>query len=787
MSLDFDAFAILLLLAPFFAALLAPLIARETGRAAGWILAIVPAGLFLALLSLIDTVAQGTPVRLAIDWVPALGLRFGLTIDGLALVFGLLITGIGTVIIVYAGEYLASHPRRGRLLAVLLLFMGAMLGLVLTDSLVALFAFWELTALTSFLLIGFDRERPAARRAALQALVVTGTGGLALMAGGILLYVASGRWDISGLMAFGGSLRVGPAYPWVLGFMLVAAFTKSAQVPFHFWLPGAMEAPVPVSAYLHSATMVQVGVYLLARFSPMLSGTPLWQGLLCSFGGVTLLWGATLALRQTDLKQLLAQSTVAVLGLLVVLLGIGGATMAMAVAAMLVAHALYKAALFLVAGIVDKQTGTRDLTRLGGLRDHLTISFIAAGVAALSMLGLPPFLGWFAKEEIYRGLSAGDPWSIAVMVVLVLGNALLGAAALALAIRPFMGPLRPTPVAPQEGPFPLWIGPIVFGLLSLAVVFAVGSYGDFILAPVGTAIAGTAVVSDLSFALDPAGPAVWLTLATWALAGLVYWWLDIIRANLALLGDRLRWTFAGGFDRLLFGLIRFGAALARTVQHGRLELYAVVAFGALALVLIVPLWQLRAWPDLPNLAGGTPYEWAAALLAVAGIGFVLGARSRLLAIVALGIQGLALALLFLFFGAPDLALTQLMIEVLSVVIIALAMTRLQLSARDPRPWEDWLRDGSLAVACGAGLTLLLLRVLQVPLDSRLGDFFARMSASAAHGHNIVNVILVDFRGLDTLGEITVVMTAAIGALALLRRQHKRTPTAPKRPRRKAAA
>ncbi len=287
MSLSFDLFAVLLLLAPFAGALLATTVSRETGKAAGWILAIVPAALFAALLSTVPEVAAGRPIKIALDWVPSLDIRLAFLIDGLGLVFALAITGIGAFIILYSGSYLEGHPHRGRFLAFMLLFMGAMLGLVLSDSLVGLFVFWELTSVTSFLLIGFDHEREAARRGAIQALVVTGLGGLTLMAGGVLLHSIAGTWTISELAGSEQLRQAGQFYPWVLGFIVVAAFTKSAQWPFHFWLPNAMEAPTPVSAYLHSATMVQAGVYLLARMSPLLAGTPQWQVLLCSFGAVT--------------------------------------------------------------------------------------------------------------------------------------------------------------------------------------------------------------------------------------------------------------------------------------------------------------------------------------------------------------------------------------------------------------------------------------------------------------------------------------------------------------------
>jgi len=809
LTLNFDIFAIALLLSPFAAALLAPAMCRHGGVAAGWGLALVPAALFVALLTTVEGVAAGRPVRLAIDWVPALDLRLSFLIDGLSLVFALAITGIGAFIVIYSTSYLHDHRHRGRFIAFLLLFMGAMLGLVLSDSLVGLFVFWELTSVTSFLLIGFDHEREAARRGAIQALIVTGIGGLALMAGGVLLHHVAGTWTISDL-AYSPTLReAGWSYPWVLGFIVVAAFTKSAQWPFHFWLPNAMEAPTPVSAYLHSATMVQAGVYLLARMSPLLAGTPQWQALLCSFGAITLLWGGVAALRQTDLKQILAQTTIASLGLSVMLLGIGGETAAMAVAAYFVAHALYKAALFLVTGIIDHGTGTRDITALGGLRDTLTITFICAALAGLSMFGIPPLLGYLAKEEMYAALSTGDAWGIVAIVVMVLGNALLGVVGLAVMIRPFMGPLRPTPHAPHEGDFALWIGPALFGLASLAVLFAVSPYGELFLAPMASSIAGHPVDSHLGFAVDFGALPVWLSLATWALAIGIYWQRDWIRAAIAKsvpsragklvrrrraravsratapgepeveaeldrsVEERAVWTWDRGFDQAMFGLIRAAGGWTRVFHHGRLELYVVVAFACLAIVLVTPLWAMNDWPALPHFAGGAFYEWGVIAMAAIGVVMVVLAPSRLGAVIALGVQGLAVALIFMVFGAPDLAFTQLMVETLSVVILALVMTRLRLSTRDPRPYEDLARDGLLALLIGGSVSLLLLRVLQGAFDGRLSEFFARTSVEIAHGHNIVNVILVDYRGLDTLGEISVVMTAGIAVLALLRRQRKR--------------
>jgi len=773
LALDFDAFAIALLLAPFVIGLIAPLITRETGPAAGWILAIVPAGICAALLTLIGEVARGDIIRFGVNWVPELGLRFSFLVDGLSLIFGLAVSGIGAVIVVYSGAYLKGHAHCGRFMAVMLGFTGSMLGLVFAENLVTLFVFWELTAVASYLLIGFEYQRPEARRAAFQALVITSIGGLALMAAGVLLRLLSGTWTIGELLNAPGLIQAEWSYPIVFALLAVAAFTKSAQIPFHFWLPNAMEAPTPVSAFLHSATMVQAGVYLLARFSPLMSGTWIWQGTLCVVGGASMLWASLMALKQTDLKQILAQTTVASLGLMIVLLGFGERTAAMAVAAYFIAHALYKAGLFLVAGIIDHGTGTRDVTKLGGLRDHLTISFICSALAAISMFGLPPFLGWFAKEEIYTDLHSGNVAAILGLVVMILGNVLIGASALTLGLKPFMGATLPTPEALREGAFPLWIGPAIFGLLGLGVVFAVGTYGEFIVAPMASAIVNERLDNHLSLAIDLRGLPIWLSIATWVLSALIYWRIDNIRRLLQAMERRFTWTFDRGFDAVMFALVRLAGGWTRVFHHGRMELYLVIVFSTVALALVLPMTLFAAWPTWPGFQTLTWYEWGAAILMAVGIVVVVAARTRLTAIIALGVQGLALALLFLFFGAPDLGFTQLLVEVLSVVVLALVMTRLHLATRDPRPFEDWLRDGTLALICGVALTLLLMRVLQGSFDGRLSAFFAANSLAIAHGRNIVNVILVDFRGLDTLGEIAVVMTAGIAVLALLRRQHKR--------------
>ena len=782
MGLTLDASIALVIAAPFLAAIVAPLLQRLTGWLAGWLLALVPAGIFAFLLTLVEPVTTGGAIRAGFEWIPAYGIALSFLVDGLSLLFALTIAAIGTLVVLYAGAYLQGHRQQGRFFALLLAFMGAMLGLVLADSLLVLFIFWELTSIASFLLIGFDHTRQAARRAAIQSLAITNIGGMFLLAGAILIHQLAGVWEVSALGAMGAVLRESSLYSALLVCIVGAAVTKSAQFPLHFWLPNAMEAPTPVSAFLHSATMVQAGVYLLARLSPAMGGTQGWVLTLTLFGGVTLIWGALGALRQTDLKQMLAQTTVASLGLLVLLIGLGSEAAIAAMALYFLAHALYKAGLFMVAGALDHATGTRDLTVLGGLGEKMPVSFIGAALAALSMIGLPLTIGFFAKEEIYLGLATGDGPKLLALLVLVVGNGLLAGVGLLVMIRPFLGEALPTPRPPHEAPIAMLAGPVLLGGIGVLLGLLPGEVGDTVLVPAASAVLGQAVASHLTLAIDVTSTALWLSVLTWGLGILAYRQADTLRTLLRRLETRLGWTADTAFDAAMFGLIRFAGGVTRLLHHGRLEIYLIVIFAGLALALFWPLlglggldWLVPAadlgdWSRRLALPALQPHEWAVFAMAVLGLLAVLGARTRLLLIVALGIQGAALALVFLLFGAPDLAFTQLMVEVLSVVILTLVMTRLRLDERDPRPFEDWARDGTLALACGTGVSLMLMLVLNGTLDTRLSDFFTRTSVPLAHGHNIVNVILVDYRGFDTLGEISVVMAAGIAILALLRRR-----------------
>ena len=762
------------LLLPFAAALAAPTLTRVLKHNAAWVLAAAPAALFGHFLALLVGLPNTGPIVGGVDWAPSLGLRLSWFLDGLSLTFALLITGIGTLIVLYSGGYVKGHPQQGRFMAFILLFMGAMQGLVLSDSFLMLFVFWELTSITSFLLIGFDHTREASRRAALQALVVTGLGGLSLLAGLLVVWAITGVSDLSALGPTGELLRASPLYAAALVLVLGGAFTKSAQFPFHFWLPNAMEAPTPVSAYLHSATMVKAGVYLVMRLNPSMGGTVLWETILPLFGATTLIVGSVLAIRQTDLNLMLAYTTVASLGLLVMMTGFGSETAVQAAVLYLVAHSLFKGALFMVAGLIDHEAGTRDIRILSGLRRAMPITFAAGLAAALSMGGLPLFLGFLAKEEVYAALGFADAWTAALTAAAVIGNALMFAIAFQVALKPFIGPAVETPKHAHEGPVLLWLGPAVLAACGLvAGVFSSGMHG-LVSSPLATAVAGVPVSVTIS-TVPHLGLALTLSAITVALGIAAYLGANRLRAGVAGFLGAVGWGPDRGFDQAMRGLLRASFSVTAIVQNGRLDIYMTVVFIVVAATLLIPLTVAGAMPELPEFPVMLPHEWVVMAIAVIGLATVLMAKDRLTAIVSLGIQGFAVALLFLLFGAPDLSFTQFMIETLSVVILALVMTRLRLSPSDRRPLGQTLVDGSIACACGVGLGLLLLSVTQVPFDDRLSEYFNAYSRTVAHGRNVVNVIIVDFRALDTLGEIAVVMITGLAILALIR---IRTPARP---------
>ncbi|WP_298429711.1 putative monovalent cation/H+ antiporter subunit A [uncultured Jannaschia sp.] len=727
------------------------------GGPAGWISVLIPAALFAWFLQFLPAVSAGEVVTFTFDWVPSLGVEIGLLLDGLSLTFALLITGIGTLITLYSTAYLGGEAHYSRFVWYLMAFMVGMLGLVLSDNLLALFVFWEVTTISSYLLIGYNADDAKSRRNALQALVVTGTGALAFLAGIVLIGTAAGTFNISEIE---GTLTEHPLYLPIFLLVVAGAFTKSAQVPFHFWLPNAMAAPTPVSAYLHSATMVKGGVYLLARMNPSLGGSDVWFWTLVIFGGVTAVFASVLAIRQTDIKQVLAYTTLMALGTLVMFIGLGTEAAILGAMAFLVVHSLYKAALFLMIGLVDHGTGTRDATVLRGIGRKMPVTMIAGMLAALSMAGLPPLFGFIGKEFLYKA-SLDGPAIWWVTGCAFVASALMFACAGIAAWRPFTGTLAETPVAPHEGPWPMLAGPVVLAALGLAFGL-VPDWAETMVAPATVAVLGAPADTDL-YLFKEVNAAFLLSLATFALGLILYALHPRLRDGLA----RFKPHFDPGYDRVMDGVAAGSHGLTAVIQTGQLRRYIFVTFLTLAAAIGAAMWHGRVLPDIPPLEDLRTKHWSVLIFILAGALLTAFTNSRMTAIAALGTVGIGVALVFIMFGAPDVAITQLLVEVLQVVLVAVAMLKLpHILPEHVSRIRAW--DLALALAIGAMTTLVLLAVMAAPLDLRLTEFFEATAVPIAHGRNIVNVILVDFRALDTFGEVAVVVIAALGAYALLR-------------------
>ena len=754
---------IVAVLSGFVLALLAPSLYRVSARWAGCVFSAFPAVLALYFLSHMDGVVAGEAVRVTYPWVPAMGLQLSFNLDGLGLLFALAITVVGTLIITYAGSYLKGHPSLPRFYLFILMFMASMLGVVLSDNLIALFVFWELTSVTSYFLIGFEHDKATARAAALQALLVTGTGGLALMAGVLLMGQIGGSFEISALAADNAVVQGHRLYPLVLALVFAGAFTKSAQVPFHFWLPSAMEAPTPVSAYLHSATMVKAGIYLLARFSPVLGGSDLWLYVVTGFGAVTMLVSAYQALHQTDLKKILAYSTVSVLGTLTLLIGLGSKLAIQAAMVFLVAHVLYKAALFLVAGSIDHETGTRDIRQLGGLRKTMPIICAGAAVGALSMAGLPPFFGFVGKEALYEALTHDN---VLVTVVGVLTSMLLFAVAWLAGIRPFSGEETHTPKHPHDPPWTMWLGPVFLGCLS--VLFGLmPALPEALL----SAAAGSVLGEPASFHLalwHGFSPLLLLSLVTFALGVLVYLNRAALQKATAFALPVARLGPSHWYALWLRFLNWSAVGQTRVLQNGYLRLYlatimtvtAVLAWYTFLTEADVGVVEMN-WGDIGL------HEWVIALVALVAAIATVRAQTFLRAVMALGVVGYSVALIFVFYGAPDLAMTQFLIETLSLILFVFVFYYMPPFKRFSTPGVI-LRHVAIGTAVGALFTLLVLVATSVQWHPTISTYFSENALLMGQGRNIVNVILVDFRGFDTLGEITVLAVAGIGVYSLVR-------------------
>ncbi len=738
---------------------------------AGMITVAITAALFIFFARYLPVVPVEGAVPFVWDWIPSLDIRMSFWLDGLSLMFALLITGIGALVMLYAARYLAGHPQYNRFALYLFSFMLSMLGLVLADNLITLFVFWELTTFTSYLLIGFSHTDPKSRRNALQALLLTAAGGLALLAGFILIGITQGTFELSQLNA-AGTMAEHPAYLGILILVLIGAFTKSAQVPLHFWLPNAMAAPTPVSAYLHSATMVKAGVYLLARMHPSLSGSDVWVWVLTLFGATTAVFASFMAVRQTDLKQTLAYTTLMALGTLVLFLA--GSTGYAITAAMtfLLVHSLYKAGLFLVIGIVDHETGTRDANVLGGLARAMPITAAAAALSGLAMAGIPPFLGFIAKEVAYAG-ALEMALTVFVVVMAFAAFALMFAVALIVAWKPFFGPQGDLPRTPHEGPWAMVLGPATLAVLGLLFGLMPGVAAYYLIEPAVAAVMGAPDTGGRLKLWAGFNLPLLLSLLTFAAGYLLYRFHLDLRERLARIEARAP-DLDAGWDRLLDAFVAFAKGQTRVIQTGVLRHYMFATFAVLAVAMLATM-LLRPVGGVSLAFDGIGFmEWGIAALIAAGTVLVILTSSRIAALVGLGVVGIGVALIFIVYSAPDVAITQLLVELLVVVLLAVALLKMPyLDAGNRQTHRPF--DAALAVLVGGLTAWVLLRVTDAPFDRRLTDFFEGASWTEAFGRNIVNVILVDFRTLDTFGEIAVVIVAALGAFALLKGGLKRGP------------
>ena len=755
-----------------------PILTVRFGRSAcAFFTAIPPAiALFLVLLHWPD-VFSGQDVTVSMPWIPVLGLDLSFHLDGLALLFAVLILGIGLLIILYARYYLSEQDSMGRFYAFLMLFMTAMLGIVISRNLIQMWIFWEMTSVSSFLLISFWNHRTEARKGARMAMTVTGLGGLALLGGIVLIGRIVGSYDLYDVLASGDLLRNHEAYPVIIGLVLLGAFTKSAQFPFHFWLPHAMAAPTPVSAYLHSATMVKAGIFLMARLYPVLAGTGLWFTLVSLTGLVTLLLGAYIALFKHDLKGLLAYSTVSHLGLITLLLGMGSDMAAVAAVFHIINHATFKASLFMAAGIIDHETGSRDMRNLNGLWKYMPYTATLAMVAAASMAGVPLLNGFLSKEmffaETLEQSSLGSlSWMIPVLATI--GTAFSVAYSLRFIHDVFFnGEPIDLPKTPHEPPrymrFPI---ELLVALCLLIGIWPALLVGD-LLATASKAVLG----GDLPYYSLHIWHGFNLPLLMSSLAmiggGFVYYNRNKLfqfqaqfpEANASLI-----------FDQSVKWVMKRCAAFIEFVENNSLQRYVFLVVLFSLILMGVPLLDLNATAGLrPQIPVDAVMLSGSALLAFSALATIIWHRKRLIALLMLSVVGLIVSLAFALFSAPDLALTQLSVEVVTIILLLLALYFLPQNTPKESSPKRVARDLSVAALVGGVVGTINYALMTRPLDT-ISDFYLDNAKSGGGGTNVVNVILVDFRGFDTLGEITVLGIAALGIYKLIARMGLFKPT-----------
>ncbi|KKI89968.1 cation:proton antiporter [Bacillus sp. SA1-12] len=792
----------LAILSPFLAAILVPFLYKLFRKVhTGWFVLVLPILLFIYFSQFVNRTMEGQPVISIANWIPSLGINFTVYIDGLGLLFALLITGIGALVILYSIYYLSKNKEQLHTFYVyLLLFMGAMLGVVLSDNIIVLYTFWEFTSLSSFLLIGYWYKREKSRNGAQKSMLITIFGGLLMLGGFIMLYIMTNSFSIREIIGQVPEMSQHDLFISALVLILFGAFTKSAQFPFYIWLPDAMEAPTPVSAYLHSATMVKAGIYLVARFSPVFSGTPEWFWIVSAFGIFTMFWGSFNAAKQTDLKGILAFSTVSQLGMIMSMLGVGSAAIALdslddnifivaTLAAIfhLINHATFKGSLFMVVGIIDHETGTRDIRKLGGLMSLMPITFTISIIGAFSMAGLPPFNGFLSKEMFFTSMIRVlemDVFNVETIGLLFpifawVGSIFTFIYSMILVFKTFTGKYQPEKLEkkPHEAPIGMLISPMILASLVIIFFFFPNILAYTIIEPAMASILPSLLADGGHFHVHISGwhgptPELYMTIGVVLLGVLGYLTLTKWRSVYRIVPKKL--TLNKGYDRALYCLDKSSLGITKFYMTGFIRDYLVYIFTFFIVILGTALIIKQGFSF--SLEGTAPvgiYETVLAAVMIIGTITVLFSKSRLTAIIALGSVGYTLSLFFVLFRAPDLALTQLCVETVSVALFLLCFYHLPEFKKKEKKLRFRMTNLIISLGVGTIVTLIALSANSQRVTETIASYFIENSYKLAGGKNMVNVILVDFRGFDTLFEITVLGIASLGIYGMIRVNVKR--------------
>ncbi|MFB4161795.1 Na+/H+ antiporter subunit A [Geomicrobium sp. JSM 1781026] len=790
---------LLLVLSPFILAIFVPILYKYIRSVhTGWFVFLLPLFLFVYFITYLPDVMNGNNSYYSVPWVPTLGMDFSVFIDGWGLLFALLITGIGFLVVLYSIYYLDKNQEKiHNFYVYLLMFMGAMLGVVLSDNILVLYVFWELTSLSSMLLISYWFKREASIKGAQKSTLITVFGGFTMLAGIALLYLMTGTLSIQEMIAGADGLTTETFFLPAMLLILVGALTKSAQFPFHIWLPDAMEAPTPVSAYLHSATMVKAGIYLIARFTPFFGGTAEWFWILASFGLFTLLYGSISAVRQKDLKSILAYSTISQLGMIVSLLGIGSAALyfdapdelytgaILAAVFHLINHATFKGGLFMAAGIVDHETGTRDIRKLGGLLTIMPATFTISAIGAASMAGLPPFNGFLSKEEFFMALTDAAQFEIFSMQSAGIFFPIIGWVASVFTFlyccifvfRTFGGKFIPENFKKEvhEAPIGMLISPIIL----VAIVVITGIFpnllADTFIAPAMASILQGIPESHAAFDVNITHwhgfeIELFMTIGVFVLGGILY--ATMRRWQKLAIYNRERDIVNHVYDAGLNGLIRGSTGITNVQMTGRLRDYLAVTAIFLVLLTVYTMVKYNSFAiNLEGMSDVELYEFIIIGMFIVSVIAIPFIQKRVASIVMLGFVGFYIAVLFVLFRAPDLAMTQLLVETVVVILFMLAFYHLpELRKEKSKPLFKWT---NVIISVGVGVTVTLVALAAnayrqghdlIPIS----QYHLENSADLAGGYNVVNVILVDYRGLDTVLELLVLGIAALAVYAVVK-------------------